>query len=183
MERAAQSLGRINPKDDAARAAFKPKNIDLRQCNLQCFDLRDGLFFGAQFRDAHLQAVDLEGAHLQCSDLTRADLREADLRKVQLQGAMLFAVKLSAGTQIDRCNLRGVAVFFVDNVTINTLRPHWDNIIAFLAELPPGAPDHWHTVSSDSFDPDQADADWRAWASEHHPGIKIYPDYRDQDPD
>ena len=154
MERAVQSLGRINPKDESDREAFAPKYIDLRHCNLQGFDLRDCRYQGAQFRNANLQAADLEGAHLEYSDLTEADLRDVDLRKAHLEGAILFESKMSKLTQIDTCSLQGAAVFFVTKETINTLFPQWNNIIAFLIELPPGAPDHWHTVSSDSFDPD-----------------------------
>lgn len=180
MERAVQSLGRINPKDEAARDAFMPRNINLTSCNLQGFDLRGGRFQGTRLRQANLQAADLEGAHLECSDLTEADLRDADLRKAHLQGAMLFQAKMSARTKIVDCKFSGAAVFFVDVETITQLRDYWDDIKAFLPDMPAKAPDHW--PKGKDFDPDQAEAEWRTWAAEHHPGIKIYPDYRDKDP-
>jgi hypothetical protein len=180
MERAVQSLGRINPKDEAARDAFMPRNINLTSCNLQGFDLRNRQYQGTRFRHANLQAADLEGAHLERSDLTETDLRDVDLCKAHLQGAMLFQARMSTRTQIVDCNFSGAAVFFVDDETITKLRPHWNNIIAFLKRLPSDAPDHWHEVNN--FNPDQAEAEWRSWAAEHHPAIKIYPDYRDKDP-
>jgi hypothetical protein len=180
MERAVQSLGRINPKDEAARDAFMPRNINLTSCNLQGFDLRNRQYQGTRFRHANLQAADLEGAHLERSDLTETDLRDVDLCKAHLQGAMLFQARMSTRTQIVDCNFSGAAVFFVDDETITKLRPHWNNIIAFLKWLPSDAPDHWHEVNN--FNPDQAEAEWRSWAAEHHPAIKIYTDYRDKDP-
>jgi len=71
MERAAQSLGRINPTDDARRAKFNPKNIDLRDCNLQGFDL-DRL----NYQDCLMKRADFSGAFLEETKLQRADLVE-----------------------------------------------------------------------------------------------------------
>ena len=178
MERAVQSLGRINPKNEAVREAFMPRNIDLSYCNLQGFDLRNRQYQGARFRHSNLQAADLEGAHLEYSDLTVTDLRDADMRKAHLQGAILFQARMSTLTQIVDCNFRGAAIFFVDEETITKLRPYWNDIIAFMEWLPPDAPSHWHEVNN--FEPDQAESDWRTWAAEHHPGIKIYSDHRDK---
>lgn len=179
MERAVQSLGRINPEDEAARAIFKPKNIYLRRCNLQGFDLRGGCLIGAQFREVQLDAADLERTQLQHAAFSMADLREVDLRKAQLQGAMLFKVTMSEGTLTEDCNLQGAAVFFVDEETINKLHPHWDNIIAFLEKLPPNAPSHWHEISED-FVREWAEDRWREWAASITPPVTIFIDYRDK---
>jgi len=79
MERAVQSLGRINPTDDDARAAFDPGNIDLRRCNLQGFDLAHRNYQGAQLNEAQMQGANLFRAQMQGADLSWAQMQGADL--------------------------------------------------------------------------------------------------------
>lgn len=158
MERAAQSLGRINPQDETMRAAFGPRNIDLRRCNLQGFDLRGLNLQGANLDMAHLQGADLRRAHLhgahlgqaqlqgaelwraklqgarllgaqlQGANLLRAQLQGAALRAARLQGAVLGGARMSDSTDLNDAALRGASLRSVDDTTIGLLRPFWHDI-------------------------------------------------------
>ncbi|MBL4629278.1 MAG: pentapeptide repeat-containing protein, partial [Roseicyclus sp.] len=88
MERAVQSLGRINPTDEGARAAFDPTNIDLRRCNLQGFDLTQRNYQGARLDEAQIQGANLSRAQMQGAVLSRAQIQGADLSRAQMQGAV-----------------------------------------------------------------------------------------------
>jgi uncharacterized protein YjbI with pentapeptide repeats len=179
MERAAQSLGRINPKDETARAAFKSKNIDLRGCNLQGFDLGELNFQGAQFRNAALQVADLQHTDLSWADLTDAGLEMADARGAQFRGALLWGTKLhginltvAQATKkhtAKKANLRGSAVSALDEISLAALRAHWEEIIAFQKERSIGAPDHWEIDQNNNLDLNEVIKKWRKWAAELDP--------------
>jgi hypothetical protein len=122
MERAAQSLGRINPGDEAKRVAFDPRNIDLRRCNLQGFDLSGLNLKGAQLDEAWMQGASLSGAKLQTATLRNArmqaaDLSAAEMQKANLEGAQLQATRLRAtqmqGARLLKADLRGAGLIDV----------------------------------------------------------------------
>lgn len=109
MERAAQSLGRINPSDDVARTAFNPKNINLRRCNLQGFDLNNSNFQGADLSGAQLQGANLSRAQMQEARLIEAQMQGADLRRALMQGANLMEAQMQGANlfkvQMQEANL------------------------------------------------------------------------------
>ncbi|WP_341862464.1 pentapeptide repeat-containing protein [Gymnodinialimonas sp. 57CJ19] len=106
MERAVQSLGRINPKDDDAREAFDPKNIDLRRCNLQGFDLRGLNFQGIQLGEAQMQGANLIEAKMQGAYLFGAKMQEANLFGAKMQGANLFGAEMQ-GADLREAKMQG----------------------------------------------------------------------------
>lgn len=101
MEKAAQSLGRLQRSNDHDIA---PGDIDLRHANLQGFDLGslnfENVLFesaemhGAILRDAEMQGAILWGAQLQEAYLVEAQLQGADLRGAKKQGADLMDAKM-----------------------------------------------------------------------------------------
>lgn len=165
MERAAQSLGRINPQDETMRAAFGPRNIDLRRCNLQGFDL-SGL---------NLQGANLEMAHLQGANLGLA----------QLQGAHLWEAQMSESTNLGDAALRGASLRSVDDTTIGLLRPFWHDIFTdgTVDVRPETRPTHWRDeeLEASVFLPDSTSpfaTAWRDWAAGAHPDVTIAPDWQ-----
>lgn len=164
MERAAQSLGRINPQDETIRAAFGRGNIDLRRCNLQGFDLR-GL---------NLQGANLEMAHLQGANLGRA----------QLQGAVLGGAQMSESTNLGDATLRGASLRSVDDTTIGLLRPFWHDIFTdgTVDVESEKRPTHWRdeVLEASVFLPDPTSpfaTAWRDWVAKAHPDVIIAPDW------
>jgi uncharacterized protein YjbI with pentapeptide repeats len=187
MERAARSLGRINPKDETARAAFKPKNIDLRGSNLQGFDLGGLNFQGAQFRNAALQGADLEHTDLNWADLTYAGLERACAKGAKIRGALLWGTKLhgidltvaqaTKNHTAKKANLRGSAISALDEISLAALRAHWEEIIAFQEKQSVGAPDHWESDQNNNLDLNEVITKWRTWAAELDPPETIALDY------
>ncbi|WP_284263998.1 pentapeptide repeat-containing protein [Roseicyclus amphidinii] len=104
MERAAQSLGRINPRDETVRAVFDPTNIDLRDCNLQGFDLDGSNYRGSRMKRADLCGAFLEETQIQRADfcdsrlmgayLARAEMEGADFQRAELQGTVLVDAQM-----------------------------------------------------------------------------------------
>ncbi len=188
MERAVQSLGRINPEEEVVRTAFNPEFIDLRRCNLQAFDLRilnlqgiqlaHGQLQGAYLVRAQLQGATLIGAQLQGATFIGAQLQGADLYEAQLQGAELVGANLSEDTVLDAAILQGTAFRLLEAATLKQLRAFWDDIIMFADTVPDDSPDHWVHVADDDFDYDTFITQWRAWAATLDPPVTIAPDYR-----
>ncbi|MHA7887002.1 pentapeptide repeat-containing protein [Roseicyclus sp.] len=112
MERATQSLGRIIPNDRAKRATFDPRNIDLRRCNLQGFDLKGLIYQGAQLGEAQMQGTDLFKAQMQGADLTGAQMQGANLFTAQMQGATLDGSQLQGAT-LRAAQLQGAELSYV----------------------------------------------------------------------
>ncbi|WP_461428948.1 pentapeptide repeat-containing protein [Gymnodinialimonas sp.] len=117
MERAVQSLGRINPVNLSARTAFDPSLIDLHSCNLQGFNLSGMNFQGTQMAAASMQGADfvrtefqranliearLQGANLSWANLQRAHLRSGEASEgAKLQGAVLVGAQLRGAEFLD----------------------------------------------------------------------------------
>ncbi len=110
MERAVQSLGRINPSNKEARKSFDPQNIDLRGCNLQGFDL-SGLeysgmragrsrFEGSVLFDTNLAGASAELANFGGADVIGCDARGADFAQCDLSAASLYATDFSCARLI-----------------------------------------------------------------------------------
>ena len=174
MERAAQSLGRINPPDETRRAAFGPGNIDLRRCNLQGFDLGE----------LNLQGANLGVAQLQGTNLGWAQLQGAKLGRAQLQGADLGGAQMSESTKLGDTDLRGASLRSVDDTTMEKLRPFWPDIFTdgTVDVGPETRPKHWRDEeleagfhSTDATSP-FATA-WRDWVATAHPDVTIAPDW------
>ena len=92
MERAAQSLGRINPDDDAARKCFDPQNsIDLRGCNLQRFNLSGANFAGAMLRKARLDSAILNDARFEDAILLDTGMISVSASRARFHRAALGA--------------------------------------------------------------------------------------------
>ena len=96
---------------------------------------------------------------------------------------MLNSITTSTETNLYGASLHGAAIMLVSRSVMEKLQPFWPDILGIFSPLAKNAPDHW--IEDGEIPPysEKFDDLWRAWASEHHPGIKIYPDYRDQDPD
>ncbi|WP_299692962.1 pentapeptide repeat-containing protein [uncultured Tateyamaria sp.] len=101
MEKAAQTIGRLNPVDRDNLG----NEIDLRGANLQGFDLQGADFNrarldgaqleGANLRNARFQQADLSNASLIAAHLPHADLDRAVMRRADLQGADLGGATLT----------------------------------------------------------------------------------------
>ena len=160
MERAVQALGKINPEDDRKRAAFNPRHIDLRYCNLQGFDLRFVNFAGVSLGNANMEGMillkasmtgavliqaKLQSALLKDVDLKKASLKHADLRgttlhevqlqgtdlnKARLQGAFLSNTKFSSDTNTFQTVFSGSAMQHLDNPNVMPPMCFWDSIFA-----------------------------------------------------
>ena len=108
MEKAAQSLGRLLRIDghDIASA-----DMDLRQANLQGFDLATLNFANARFDGAEMQGANLEGAEMQGAYLRGAKMQGADLWGAKMQGANLWGAKMQGadlrGAEMQGADLRG----------------------------------------------------------------------------
>jgi hypothetical protein len=202
MERAVQSLGRINPANTDTRMAFNSRNIDLRRCNLQSFDLHRLNFQGAQFEGVELQLADLSEAQLQGANLRRARMEGANLKgaqmhavnlhrakmtganlslavlsgatlnRVGMKGTNLTGVQMAADTELRTATLTGAAAISVDASTLAKLRPYWPKIIVCAEILPKDAPSHWVRTESD-----KNLGNWRRWARKCHPDVIIAPDW------
>lgn len=150
MEKAAQSLGRLLRIDghDIASA-----DMDLRQANLQGFDLATLNFANARFDGAEMQGANLEGAEMQ----------GAYLRGAKMQGADLWGAKMDENTDLTAATLRGAAVRSMDGTTIAQLRPFWAAIFADgSVQLPEDEerPAQWEEQELGSGD---FRTRWRAW--------------------
>ncbi len=186
MEKAAQSLGRLQRIKGANLA---PSDIDLRNANLQGFDL-SGLSYekalfqgarmqGADFRDAQMQGAVLNGAQMQGAYLSEAQMQwvvlngaqmqGAVLFDAQMQGAYLFGVEMDETTNLRDASLHGAAVWHVDEATIERLRRFWSDIFADgSVPVPKDDPDRpdW---PSEKLDGDAFVTQWLAWQAELPP--------------
>ena len=193
MEKAAQSLGRLQEIDSAPLA---PGDIDLRKANLQGFDLahlrfEKALFQGARMEgtylfmvhlelakvfDAHLEGADLSlahldgarllGAHLEGAYLIGANLEGANLNEAHLESAY-FSADLDETTILIYASFRGAAVRNVDETTIKLLRPVWADIFADgSVPMPlddPDRPAHWPRQELET---EEFFKEWRKWQAD-----------------
>ena len=113
MENAVQTLGRLMGNERLLEKGIdlRDLNLDLRNTNLQGFDL-NGLCFertvldgaqlqGARLFEARLQWASLVSSQLQGAELTKAQFFKANFRWAQLQGAEL------GHSNLQRANLEG----------------------------------------------------------------------------
>ena len=105
MEKAAQTLGRLKTIPGVSAHEIE---IDLREANLQGFDLR-----GLMFSEARLIGARMEGA-----DLGWARMEGANLGGAQMEGANLGGAQFSEETKFQPATLRGAGWYFVDLTTI-----------------------------------------------------------------
>lgn len=117
MERAVQSLGRINPKDHAKRVAIGPKNIDLSRCNLQGFALSNLNLSGVCFDHARMEGTAIDHCSFDTASFRRAKFDGAHLNVAGFRGCNLFASSFHAAwmqdidmsaSQLVRADLRAV---------------------------------------------------------------------------
>ena len=149
MEKAAQSLGRLQRIDGHD---ITQGDTDLRQANLQGFDLKVLNFEKALFQGAEMQGADLSGA----------EMRGAFHWDVEMQGADLNYAEMDARTDLTAATLRGAAVRSVDDTTMAQLQDHWGDIFADgTVPVQDGArPDHW---ADDDLNWTDFHTRWRAW--------------------
>ncbi|MFW5678276.1 MAG: pentapeptide repeat-containing protein, partial [Rhodosalinus sp.] len=118
MENAAQVLGRlaqINVSEDLRRA------IDLRDANLQGFDLTSALFNGAHLDGAQLQGANLSRAQLQGARLVCAQLQGTVLNRARLQSARFDNAQLQ-GARLERTQLQGANFY---RALLHEVRLEW----------------------------------------------------------
>lgn len=206
-ERAVQSLGRINPRDERRRDRFNSANIDLQGCNLQGFDLERLNFHGAKFNrawlscaflvDVELQQAEMNFAQMQGVRLLRVDLRDAKANGANIQGGQLVSVNMN-GTNLERVNFSGsemtgtkfskttileqseflgVSIWRPDEATLENLRPFWESLLVFSWALPDNHPRHWVTTGKTFGFLDMIHL-WRDFAATFDPPIVISHDYR-----
>lgn len=151
MEKAAQSLGRLLRIDGHD---ISPADIDLRQANLQGFDLATLNFANARFDGAMMQGANLSGAEMQGANLTGAEMQGADLSGAEMQGAYLTRAEMQ-GAYLIRAEM--------DDTTIAQLRDFWGDIFADgSVQLPKGEerPTQWEEQELDF---DDFQSRWHAW--------------------
>ena len=158
MEKAAQSLGRLQEIDGAPLA---PRDIDLRGANLQGFDLQGLSFAKALFQErahgggkplrgtfgggkaprcasgggrtlqAHLDGAHLGGARLSGRGIPHRDAYGRGQTSTSASGGGIpRRGDLDEKTILTEALRRGAAVRDVDETTIAQLRPFWDVIFA-----------------------------------------------------
>jgi hypothetical protein len=119
LEKAAQVLGRLRRITGQSNLV-----LDLRNANLQGFDLQ-GLDFenarlssarieGANLRRAKMQGAVLRGAQMQGADLGEAEMQGADLGGAQMQGADLSGAEIDQSTWATETTFSGAGVTCVD---------------------------------------------------------------------
>ncbi len=177
MERAVQSLGGINLDDEIAIDVFGPNNIDLRNCNLQGFDLEKQNLRGADFFNSTLHGANLIAAKLQAADLFSTDLRGADLEDAQIQGAAIIKTRLSEHTDLNGVDLRGAAVWAADHKSLSMLAAHSKGALLFKRKRPTDWLGDWVEIDA-NFSYNDLVTQWRAWAATLDPPVTIAPDYR-----
>ena len=111
MENAAQTLGRLmgNPRLREKDIDLRTLPLDLRNTNLQAFDLKGLCFERARLTEAQLQGARLERAQLRGVFLVEAELQEASLSEARLQDARLNRAQLQ-GANLDGARLQGAAL-------------------------------------------------------------------------
>lgn len=106
-EKAAQTLGRLQ-KISGNRLV--PSDLDMRQTNLQAFDLSECLFNGFDFSGSNLQ-----NAKLISSNLDYANVRSSDLFGADFTGASLISLKATravlSGANFEHVSMNN-AVFY-----------------------------------------------------------------------
>ncbi|MFT6273248.1 MAG: hypothetical protein ACJA0F_002098 [Dinoroseobacter sp.] len=101
MEKAVQTLGRlreIEGQDDLS--------IDLREANLQGFDLQGLNFDTARMSSARMEGANLNGAQMQGAYLSEAKMQGVDLRRAQMQRANLSWAQMQ-GANLDDTQIQG----------------------------------------------------------------------------
>ncbi|MCP3969446.1 MAG: pentapeptide repeat-containing protein [Rhodobacteraceae bacterium] len=117
MEKAAQTLGRLK---DIAGVVADDIPVDLRDANLQGFDLK-GLCFdkaqmskarmeGARLYDSRMQGVQLDRAWMQGVNLSVTQMQGAKLIGAQMQGADLSVTQMQ-GAKLIRAQMQGANLF------------------------------------------------------------------------
>lgn len=145
MENATQTLGRLK-----AIAGVNPNTvyIDLRNANLQGYELKgakfqNGLFGkanidGAKFYDANLNGADFTSAHMNATQLNRANLQGADISFTELQsanlkganltGADLYWAEMNSSTNVSGTIFRYSALGRVDYTEVKISQHQLDEV-------------------------------------------------------
>lgn len=119
MERAAQSLGQVDRNNFPATTIFSSRDIDLRRCNLQAFDLQDRVYdrvslegcnlAGARLSNTSFAHAKMRGVKLTGAGLLYANLQEATLRNASLEVANLATARM-VGINLNGANFRGAVL-------------------------------------------------------------------------
>lgn len=123
MERAVQSLSRINTQIRSQSKDPSKRIVDLRDTNLQGFDLygldlQNAVLAGAQMQGADLNHAQMQGANLnhpqmQGAKLVNAQMQGANLNHAKMQGADLFGAKMQ-GTDLNHPQMQGADLRWVE---------------------------------------------------------------------
>lgn len=109
MEKAVQTLGRLREIEGQENLS-----IDLREANLQGFDLFALNFDTARMSSARMEGANLSEAQMQAADLSGAQMQGADLSLAQMQGANLSGAEIDKSTQVSETTFSGAGVARVD---------------------------------------------------------------------
>ena len=123
MEKAAQSLGRLQEIDSAPLA---PRDIDLRRANLQGFDLSGLRFEKALFENARMEGANLFAANLKGARLAVAHLEGANLLGAHLEDALLFLAQMQLAF-LGGAHLEGASLFWAHLYGAELNMVHFDD--------------------------------------------------------
>lgn len=99
MEKAAQTIGRLNPVDRSTLG----NEIDLRDANLQGFDMQSANFARARLSGARLEGANLSHAQLQQADMSEVSMVGGKLLHANLEHAVLRRADLRSADCGDAC--------------------------------------------------------------------------------
>ncbi|AHD09261.1 pentapeptide repeat-containing protein [Phaeobacter gallaeciensis] len=123
MENAVRVLGRLKQIEGVCPNEI---TIDLRQANLQKFDLGGLQFSGARLAETHMQGAGFNGAQLQETNLYYAQMQWADFHKAHMEKADLSAACMQGGhfveAQMQEADLNFAKLHWADLSGVNLQR-------------------------------------------------------------
>lgn len=90
------------------------QGANLRRTQMQGAYLRAAQMQGADLTDAQMQGADLHNAQMQGANLNDTQMQGADLYDAQMQGAFLFDVQMQGANGLDSVDLTGAWLFVAD---------------------------------------------------------------------
>lgn len=148
MEKAVQTLGRLRQIKGQENLS-----IDLRDANLQGFDLLDLNFDkarmeGADIGWAKMWGADLLRADMQGAVLLHAEMQGANLRWAEMQGANLSGAEIDKSTQVSETTFSGAGVAEVDWSSANLSPAHVAAMFGDASvKLPFDNPEWWPDIA------------------------------------
>ncbi|MFT5060039.1 MAG: hypothetical protein ACI95S_000581 [Dinoroseobacter sp.] len=155
MEKAVQTLGRlreIEGQDDLS--------IDLREANLQGFDLQGLNFDTARMSSARMEGANLDDTQIQGADLSWAQMQGSYLREAKMHGADLFIAQIDQSTLVSESTFSGAGVALSDWSSANLSPSHVAVMFGDASvKLPFDNPEWWPDIAFD-FDSLISDSPW-----------------------